>query len=44
MFQPRNNPNYEILSNDAKQMITAWTKNEWYETSSTGDTQLLAPA
>jgi len=33
MFEPKHNPNYERLTQDATQMIASWTKNQWYETS-----------
>jgi hypothetical protein len=33
MFDPKHNPNYQKLSNDAKEMIVTWTKNDWYESS-----------
>lgn len=33
MFEPKENPAYEKLANDAKQLITAWTKNDWYESA-----------
>jgi len=33
MFEPKDNPNYRKLSEDATQMIASWTRNEWYETS-----------
>ncbi|KAH7342816.1 hypothetical protein BKA65DRAFT_526829 [Rhexocercosporidium sp. MPI-PUGE-AT-0058] len=34
-----NNPGYYALSEDAKKLITDWTTNEWYE-SSTGDADM----
>jgi len=33
MFEPKNNPNYQTLSRDARDMIVSWTKNDWYESS-----------
>ena len=33
MFEPKENPAYEKLANDAKQLITTWTKNDWYESA-----------
>lgn len=37
MFEAKENPGYGKLSDDARDLITAWTKNEWYETSTRGD-------
>ncbi|GAB1320397.1 hypothetical protein MFIFM68171_10607 [Madurella fahalii] len=34
MFEPKENPGYEKLTNDAKDMVTGWLRNDWYETSS----------
>jgi hypothetical protein len=34
MFEPKNNPNYEKLGNEARDMIATWLHNEWYEGSS----------
>ncbi|KAI1101991.1 hypothetical protein F4804DRAFT_281394 [Jackrogersella minutella] len=33
MFDPKENPGYRTLSDDAKNLIVRWTRNEWYETS-----------
>jgi hypothetical protein len=33
MFEPKENPGYERLSQDAKDMIVGWLQNEWYQTS-----------
>ncbi|KAK0732825.1 hypothetical protein B0T21DRAFT_349795 [Apiosordaria backusii] len=33
MFEPKDNPGYDKLANDAKDMITSWVNNEWYESS-----------
>lgn len=33
MFEPKENPGYDKLTNDAAQMIAGWTTNDWYETS-----------
>ncbi|KAH6654467.1 hypothetical protein BKA67DRAFT_535789 [Truncatella angustata] len=33
MFEANDNPGYTQLSEDAKNMIAKWTKNDWYETS-----------
>ncbi|KAI1458283.1 hypothetical protein F4805DRAFT_144504 [Annulohypoxylon moriforme] len=33
MFEPKENPGYRKLSEDAKHLIVRWTRNEWYETS-----------
>ncbi|KAI1129645.1 hypothetical protein F5Y10DRAFT_264027 [Nemania abortiva] len=37
MFEAKENPGYARLSEDAKDLIVAWSKNEWYETSTRGD-------
>ncbi|KAI8954551.1 hypothetical protein F4801DRAFT_532082 [Xylaria longipes] len=37
MFEAKKNPGYARLSEDAKELIVAWSKNEWYETSTRGD-------
>ncbi|KAI0115769.1 hypothetical protein GGR51DRAFT_362790 [Nemania sp. FL0031] len=37
MFESRENPGYMRLSEDAKDLIVAWSKTEWYETSTRGD-------
>ncbi|KAK4456598.1 hypothetical protein QBC42DRAFT_214568 [Cladorrhinum samala] len=34
MFEPKENPGYERLANDARDMITSWlVQNDWYKTS-----------
>ncbi|KAL0932028.1 uncharacterized protein CTRU02_212981 [Colletotrichum truncatum] len=33
MFDPKQNPGYESLKQDAAALIAQWTKNDWYETS-----------
>lgn len=33
MFEASQNPGYQKLSEDAKNLIVKWTKNDWYETS-----------
>ena len=33
MFEPKENPGYDKLSNDAAQLIAKWTTNDWYESS-----------
>jgi len=33
MFEPKENAAYEKMANDAKEMIAAWTRNDWYEGS-----------
>ncbi|KAI0122598.1 hypothetical protein F4814DRAFT_214616 [Daldinia grandis] len=33
MFEPKENPGYRKLSEDAKNLIVRWSRNEWYETS-----------
>ncbi|KAI0911892.1 hypothetical protein F4823DRAFT_255413 [Ustulina deusta] len=37
MFEAKKNPGYARLSEDAKDLIVTWTKNDWYETSTRGD-------
>ncbi|KAI1282244.1 hypothetical protein F5Y07DRAFT_395045 [Xylaria sp. FL0933] len=37
MFESKENPGYMKLSEDAKDLIVAWSKNDWYETSTRGD-------
>jgi hypothetical protein len=37
MFESKGNPGYAQLSEDAKNLIVSWSKNEWYETSTGGD-------
>ncbi|KAK3990227.1 hypothetical protein QBC44DRAFT_325919 [Cladorrhinum sp. PSN332] len=34
MFEPKENPGYEKLANDARDMITSWLQNDWYASSS----------
>ncbi|KAK0674207.1 hypothetical protein QBC41DRAFT_309568 [Cercophora samala] len=33
MFEPKDNPGYDKLSADARDMITSWVNQEWYESS-----------
>lgn len=33
MFEPKENPGYQILVRDATHMITKWMQNDWYESS-----------
>ncbi|KAI1469456.1 uncharacterized protein F4812DRAFT_423147 [Daldinia caldariorum] len=33
MFEPKDNPGYRKLSEDAKNLIVRWSRNEWYESS-----------
>ncbi|KAI0393111.1 hypothetical protein F5Y17DRAFT_325860 [Xylariaceae sp. FL0594] len=37
MFEPKENPGYAKLSEEAKNLIVSWSKNGWYETSTGGD-------
>ncbi|KAI0199564.1 hypothetical protein F4808DRAFT_461659 [Astrocystis sublimbata] len=37
MFEAKENPGYEQLSEEAKTLIVRWSKNDWYETSTRGD-------
>lgn len=41
MFEPKDNPNYKKLATDAAELITQWTKNKWYETSTEEDPLLV---
>jgi hypothetical protein len=34
MFEPKENPNYEKLAKDARDMVVGWLRNDWYESSS----------
>jgi len=34
MFDPKENPGYEKLAYEARDMIASWARNDWYETSS----------
>ncbi|KAL2017129.1 hypothetical protein VTK56DRAFT_2551 [Thermocarpiscus australiensis] len=34
MFEPKDNPGYGKLANDARDMIASWLRNDWYESSS----------
>lgn len=33
MFEPKENPGYEKLSQDAKELIVGWVQGDWYEAS-----------
>lgn len=33
MFEPKDNPGYDKLTDDAAQLIAKWTQNDWYESS-----------
>lgn len=33
MFEPKENPGYEKLKQDAATLIAEWTRNDWYESS-----------
>ncbi len=33
MFEPKENPGYKQLSEDAKNLIVEWSLNGWYESS-----------
>ncbi|RWA11857.1 hypothetical protein EKO27_g3252 [Xylaria grammica] len=37
MFEAKENPGYAQLSENAKDLIVSWSKNDWYETSTRGD-------
>ncbi|KAL1838144.1 hypothetical protein VTJ49DRAFT_2995 [Mycothermus thermophilus] len=34
MFEPKDNPGFEKLANEARDMIASWLRNDWYEGSS----------
>lgn len=34
MFEPKENPGYEKLANNARDMVVGWMNNDWYEASS----------
>lgn len=38
MFEPKENPGYDKLAHDASDMIAKWLRNDWYESSNSGDT------
>lgn len=33
MFEPKENPGYDKLADDAAHTIAEWTRNDWYESS-----------
>lgn len=37
MFESKENPGYDKLTNDAAQTIARWTMNDWYESSTEAD-------
>lgn len=37
MFEPKENPGYDKLSNTAADLIAKWSRNDWYESSSEGE-------
>lgn len=37
MFEPKDNPGYDKLTDDAAQLIAKWTMNDWYESSTDED-------
>ncbi|KAJ4304280.1 hypothetical protein N0V88_001893 [Collariella sp. IMI 366227] len=43
MFEPRENPNYEKLAGDARDMIADWLRNDWYESSSAESPKTILP-
>ncbi|KAH8781327.1 hypothetical protein F5883DRAFT_600023 [Diaporthe sp. PMI_573] len=37
MFEPKENPGYDKLSDTAAEFIARWTRNDWYESSTEGE-------
>lgn len=37
MFEPKENPGYEKLTDDAARLIVKWSQNEWSESSTEGE-------
>lgn len=37
MFEPKENPGYDKLSNTAADLIAKWSRNDWYESSTEGE-------
>ncbi|KAJ4403306.1 hypothetical protein N0V82_010675 [Gnomoniopsis sp. IMI 355080] len=37
MFEPKENPGYDKLTDGAAELIAKWTKNDWYESSTEAD-------
>jgi hypothetical protein len=37
MFEPKENPGYDKLSDTAAEFIAKWTRNDWYESSTEGE-------
>ena len=37
MFEPGENPGYDKLSNTAADLISKWSTNDWYESSTEGE-------
>lgn len=37
MFEPKENPGYEKLTDDAARLIAKWSKNEWSDSSTEGE-------
>jgi hypothetical protein len=33
MFEKKENPEYDKLAGDARDLVAGWLQNEWYETS-----------
>ncbi|KAK4157085.1 hypothetical protein C8A00DRAFT_40452 [Chaetomidium leptoderma] len=33
MFEPRENPGFDKLASDARDMVASWLRNDWYESS-----------
>lgn len=34
MFEPTENPDFDKMAYDARDMVAAWFRNDWYESSS----------
>ncbi|KAI5928444.1 hypothetical protein F4810DRAFT_4735 [Camillea tinctor] len=41
MFEPKDNPGYSKLSEDAKNFVVSWAKNEWYESTNDHDNEYI---
>lgn len=37
MFEPKENPGYDKLSQNAAELIAKWSANDWYDSSTEGE-------